>query len=176
MAIHAAGNRSGQVRAIGDPVLLWRRINATDRRPPRSRERLVVMRLDANRIVYRRHAAQIGDDRFDVFVRQVAIGARRHRWTDQSAVWPPSFAYRGKYLVVGPLAYAGLRIGRYVGGSCGEVRMLDDVAAREFFVRQRTVRSLWGMTVPASGYRFDEIPAALELALGTTWLGKHNEQ
>jgi hypothetical protein len=52
--------------------------------------------------------------------------------------------------------------------------MFDDVAAREFFVRQGTVRALWGMAVPASGNRLDEITAALELALGMTRRGKQD--
>ena len=43
MTIHAAGKGASEVGPIGDPVLLRWCHDATDRRPPRSRQRFIVM-------------------------------------------------------------------------------------------------------------------------------------
>ena len=43
MTIHAASKRAGEVRAIGDPVIFRRCVDTTDRRPPGSRKRLIIL-------------------------------------------------------------------------------------------------------------------------------------
>jgi len=54
--------------------------------------------------------------------------------------------------------------------------MLDDLAAGEFLVLQRTVRPPRGMTIAAAGKRLDEIAAPFELGLGTGRCGEQDEQ
>ena len=134
------------------------------------------MRFGRDHIVDRWQAAQIADHRLDVLVRQIAVGARRHRRTQQAAVGPLSFADRQKYLIVGPLADAGLRIGRDIGRDRGEIGVLDDIAASEFLILQRTLWSLRRMTIATSSKRLDEIPAAFERGLGSTRRWKEGEQ
>ena len=64
----------------------------------------------------------------------------------------------------------------FLRGDRGKVGMLDDLAAGEFLVLQRTVWSPWGVTVSATRERLDEIAAAFELALGSHRPSKQSEQ
>ena len=80
-------------------------------------------------LLHRRDRAQIGEDRVAVLARDLGVGGKRHRRIDQPAVGEAPVMHHLVELVGRPLADAGLRIGRDVGGVERAERRLHRQAA-----------------------------------------------
>jgi hypothetical protein len=121
--------------------------------------------------VHRRHRAQVGDDGVDIRIGDAAILAERHGRSEQCAVGSLASADGDLDLRIGPLADAGLRIGRDVGRDRGEEIFFEWRSTGQRLVHDRPVRPVrphGRVAVAAAHDAFDQILAALELGLGNS--------
>src|SRR5262249_60330344 len=88
--------------------------------------------------------APIRDTRAHVAIRQVAIVRNRHGWSNDRAVRALAVADRIDDLIVGPIADAGLLVGRDVGGNGGEDRRGDYFAPGELAIGEWFAVAVFG--------------------------------
>jgi hypothetical protein len=80
---------------------------------------------------------QVGNDRGQVSIGNMAIELERHGWPDQALVGTDPFPDRLCKLGIAPFANTGLGIGRDIGRIRLERRFVEQRAAGEPLVEQR---------------------------------------
>jgi hypothetical protein len=116
-------------------------------------------------VLDRLERAQIGDDAVEVTRRENLIESGRHDFGEPHAVRADALLQRGLDLRVGPIADAGLLVGRDVGRGDVERRFVETQAPRQRLVELRAVRSHRRVAVVAGHHRIDQLLAALDRRL-----------